>query len=116
ATAQVGPWCPDEIDDLVREVTVFLQHRASVLLVSQEQPPWDLPAADGGENKRQRIEALIKEGTGGHTWEAHPTAIASAACVVCGLCIKQLMPLWRFDRIAAHPCRHTESPIPAELE
>ncbi|CAE6952882.1 unnamed protein product [Symbiodinium sp. CCMP2592] len=66
ATAQAGRWCPDEIDDLVREVTLFLQHRASVLLVSQEQPPWDLTSA-------------------------HPTTIASAAYSVCGLYVKQLI-------------------------
>ncbi|CAE7033136.1 unnamed protein product [Symbiodinium sp. CCMP2592] len=161
ATAQAGQWCPDEIDDLVREVTRFLQHRASVLLVSHEQPPWDLTPqrkpkrrrfrAEFGEASlwrkqvndaadhlcrkaaarataqagqwcpdeiddlvREGIEALIREGTGGHTWEAHPTAIASAACSVCGLYIKQLMPLWRFNRVAAHQCRHRETP--AELE
>ena len=145
AATQTAPWCPDEADELVREVTQFLQHRAAVLLKSQERPPWDLqseaatprrtkalkpqqgpkerppqrqnrPAADGGLNKKERILLLVTEGGGGHSWELGTAKSTSASCSRCSLYIEQIFPLWKFDRIARHTCIHIECPLPQEFE
>ena len=44
------------MDDLVRQVTQFLQHRASVLLLSKERPPWDLQPEEASQKRTKFIK------------------------------------------------------------
>eukprot|EP00439_Symbiodinium_sp_Y106_P007246 s10494_g1.t1 len=55
-----------EADDLVREVTSFLQYRATVLLSAKERPPWD-HTPDGATRKRKSIGGKPKQASSANT-------------------------------------------------
>ena len=131
------------LDSLTREVNLFLADRAWTLLTSEDRPPLaevtrfakkatkgvgrthpktkkaqqqNRPAADGGLNKKQRLQNMVDSPQGGHVWKwssKHHTN-ASIVCSICSLYIEQCHDLDKFRRLESQACEHQPSPWPSE--
>ena len=139
ALRDLPAWDPEEADDLAREVSQYLQKKVEVVLTSVERPPWEerdaspppkkprssqkvakrqanqhRPAANGGPNKRERINTLVAAGSGGHDWVVTSVNKTNmqASCRRCTLFVQQTHKPAVFDRIEAHPCLGREQPVP----
>ena len=121
-------------DELVRQISLFLAHRAERLLTSEEAPKAHLshdtskvfqksktqgprpkqlnqnrPAEDGGLNKLERMKLMVQTGAGGHDWQWRKSSMNSISCSKCSLYVEQICDLPRFAFLEKHPCRHQEA-------
>ena len=121
-------------DELIRQISLFLAHRAERLLTSEEAPKAHLshdtskvfqkrktqgprpkqlnqnrPAEDGGLNKLERMKLMVQNGAGGHDWQWRKSSMNSISCNTCSLYVEQICDLPRFAFLEKHPCRHQEA-------
>ena len=122
------------LDDLSRQVSLFLAQRAETLLQSNAAPELSLkqnpskkfkkgrrqgpkpkqlnqhrPGEDGGLNKLERLKLLVQDRSKGHDWYWNQAKNPSISCRNCTLYIKQISGLDKFGLLEKHTCRHWEA-------
>ena len=121
------------VDKIAFEVNHFLCDRVKALLMSEVTPALSLlkaakerksrgdfrgkqhrPAADGGLNKKERMQRMIDQQQGGHDYEwTRKTSVNWAiTCKKCKLYQEQVHALEKFSRIEKQTCAHQVMPWP----
>ena len=121
------------VDKTAFEVNHFLCDRVKALLMSEVTPALSLlkaakerksrgdfrgkqhrPAADGGLNKKERMQRMIDQQQGGHDYEwTRKTSVNWAiACKKCKLYQEQVHALEKFSRVEKQTCAHQVVPWP----
>ena len=121
------------LDDLSRQVSLFLAQRAEMLLQAKGAPELCLkqnpskkfekgrrqgpkpkqlnqhrPGEDGGLNKLERLKLLVQDRSKGHDWYWNQAQNPSISCRNCNLYIEQISGLDKFGLLEKHTCRHCE--------
>ena len=121
------------VDKIAFEINHFLCDRIKALLMSEVTPALSLlkeakerkrggdfrgkqhrPAADGGLNKKERMQCMIDQHQGGHDYEwTRKTSVNWAiTCKKCKLYQEQVHALEKFSRIEKQTCAHQAMPWP----
>ena len=121
------------VDKIAFEINHFLCDRIKALLMSEVTPALSLlkdakerkrggdfrgkqhrPAADGGLNKKERMQCMIDQHQGGHDYEwSRKTSVNWAiTCKKCKLYQEQVHALEKFSRIEKQTCAHQAMPWP----
>ena len=83
---------------------------------AQQKPkaPLPRPAADGGKNKKQRMEDMVASSARGHQfeWTMKNSSNSSIQCKLCTLYVQQVAPLDMFARYEQQECRDRPMPWP----
>ena len=126
-------------DKLCLEVNRFLAARVKTILTADPPPPamrvlqkkdrnggrhpsaqhkpkapQPRPAADGGKNKKQRMEDMVASSARGHQfeWTSKNPNNSSIQCLLCTLYVQQVAPLDVFARYELQECRDRPMPWP----
>ena len=115
------------VDKIAFEINHFLHDRVRQLFTAESTPatellkaakarkaqgdykgPQNRPAADGGLNKKERMQLMIASGHRGHQFEwTRKTSVNWAiTCKKCQLYLEQVYSLEKFGRIEHQTCAH----------
>ena len=112
------------IDKLAKEVNAFLHDRVRILLMAESTPATEVlskakvckvknehrgiqkrPAADGGLNKKERMQVMMDTRAGGHDYEWSAAKVhATMRCRTCSMCVEQLAPLDQLGWLSEQTC------------